>query len=130
MGVYLVIIRPYQSILSSILSLTNEILLLSMIIVCYRFVDPIISPDQSKLIGLGLVGIIVMTIVINWIGIVTYGVSIYIKKRVKKAKLKKSKETVSKMRRINTSMSKNNHTFEQLNTVRDTKVSADGSLTK
>jgi hypothetical protein len=73
MLLYLAIIRPYDSYLSNILGVTNEILLSIMLIGTSQFLDPIMSPDQSKMIGNAFVGIIVGTIVVNWGGIISYG---------------------------------------------------------
>ena len=90
---YLLLIRPYVSPLSSILSVMNEILLLFMIIICFRFVDPVIAPEQSKAIGNILVYILIITIVVNWTGIIIYGVIKYTQKR--KLKARKAKKMAS-----------------------------------
>jgi hypothetical protein len=80
MAVYVLLIRPYSSILSTILSVVNELLLVLMILGCVRFMDPIISPDESRLIGTLFVGIIIGTIAVNWVGIVIYGITIGVHK--------------------------------------------------
>ena len=79
MMIYLIIIRPYKSNLSIILSLINEVLLLGMIVVCVRFTNPTITPDLSSKIGRILIIILISTIAINWIGIVIYGKILTIK---------------------------------------------------
>ena len=84
MLLYLLLFRPYQSYLSTILSVINEALLLSMIIICARFTNPNISPNSSKFIGRVLMGILIFTVVINWIGIIIYGITIWCQNRAKK----------------------------------------------
>ena len=86
MSAYLVVVRPYKSVLSSVLSLLNEFMLLSMIVTTFRFLDPIIAPSQSKMIGNALVGMVIMTIVMNWVGIIVQGTISFIQKRAKKFK--------------------------------------------
>jgi hypothetical protein len=73
MLLYLAIIRPYDSYLSNILGVINEILLSLLLLGSSQFLDPIMTPDQSKMIGNAFVGIIVGTIVVNWGGIISYG---------------------------------------------------------
>jgi hypothetical protein len=73
MLLYLSIVRPYDTYLSNILGVTNEILLCFMLIGTSQFLDPIMTPDQSKMIGNAFIGIIVGTIVVNWGGIISYG---------------------------------------------------------
>lgn len=92
MMVYLALVRPYKSTLSVILSLTNEILLLVLVGTCFRFIDPVITPRQSKMIGTIQVALVITTIVVNWGGIVTTAAVSYIKKTVKKKKVSKVKE--------------------------------------
>lgn len=53
---YLILVRPYNTLLSSILSITNELFLAVMIFSWSRFVNPKISPGQSKQIGMMFVG--------------------------------------------------------------------------
>ena len=91
---YLLLIRPYVSPLSSILSVTNEILLLFMIITCFRFVEPAIEPKQNKMIGSALVYMLILTIVINWAGIMIYGVIKFTHKRQLKAKKDKKAKII------------------------------------
>ena len=86
MMIYLIIIRPYKSNLSIILSLVNEVLLLGMSIICVRFTNLTITPDLSSKIGTILIIILISTIAINWIGIVIYGTMIFIRNRIKKRK--------------------------------------------
>ena len=80
MLVYLIIIRPYNSLLSTLLSIVNEILVIWMITPTYRFLEEEITPNLSKMIGSIFVGIVVGTIVVNWFSIIVYGTTIYIKK--------------------------------------------------
>lgn len=51
MLLYIVIVRPYDTFLSNFLGIVNEILLTVMLIGTGRFLDPIITPTQSSLIG-------------------------------------------------------------------------------
>ena len=92
MMIYLIIVRPYKSNLSIILSLVNEVLLLGMSIICVRFTNLTITPDLSSKIGTILIIILISTIAINWIGIVIYGTMIFIKNRIKKRKRKNIKK--------------------------------------
>ena len=98
MMVYLIIIRPYKSNLSIILSLINEALLLGMIAIWVRFTNPSITPDLSSKIGRILTIILISTIAINWIGIVVYGTMIFIRNRIKKRKGKKTKKYTESMK--------------------------------
>ena len=59
MMIYLALIRPYKSYLSILLSLVNEVLLLSMIVICVRFTNPTITPDLSSQIGEVLIIILI-----------------------------------------------------------------------
>ena len=86
MMIYLIIVRPYKSNLSIILSLVNEVLLLGMSIICVRFTNPTITPDLSSKIGTILIITLISTIAINWTGIVIYGTMIFIRNRIKKRK--------------------------------------------
>lgn len=86
MAVYLVLVRPYKSSLSQILSLINEFLLTSMIAIWGRFINPVITPSTSSIIGNTLGAILIFTIFINWTGIIIYGVSMWIKARIEKKK--------------------------------------------
>lgn len=79
MLLYLIIVKPYDSYLSIGLSIINEILLVWMITPTFRFLNPVITPALSKMMGNMFVGIIVATIVINWVSIIVYGVSMVIK---------------------------------------------------
>jgi hypothetical protein len=76
MAIYIIVIRPYDSILSSILSIINEFLLVVMIVGTTRFIDPVITPNESNMIGRAFIWIIIVTIAINWVGIMIYGISI------------------------------------------------------
>lgn len=73
MFIYLVIVRPYDAYLSTILSIINEILLFIMILGSSKFLNPEMAPAQSKMIGTAFIGIIVATIAVNWLGIISYG---------------------------------------------------------
>ncbi|CAI2371721.1 unnamed protein product [Moneuplotes crassus] len=88
MALYIIIVRPYDSILSNFLSVINEFLVTSMIGGCYRFVEPAITPSLSSLIGNIFIGIVISTIVINWVSIICYGIGILIKNKIRKGKLK------------------------------------------
>lgn len=91
MVTYLILIRPYKSPLSKVLSITNELLLAGMVMGSFRFVNPVITPDQSKQIGLVLIIVLILTIIINWTGIIIYGVVQFIKKRMRANRLKRFK---------------------------------------
>ena len=80
MMIYVTVVRPYDSILSTFLAIVNECLLVAMILTTFRFLDPVMSPNLSKSLGTMFIGIIVGTIAINWIGIVVYGLSAGINK--------------------------------------------------
>ena len=88
------LIKPYKSALSSILSILNELMLLFMIGICWRFTNPIIQPDQSKILGNFLTLTIVFTIIINWCGIITFGVISMVKSRLVKNKQKKLRDLI------------------------------------
>ena len=80
MLVYLLIVKPYDSLLSTILSIVNEVMIILMISSTFRFLDSVISPIMSSIIGNIFVGIIIGTIAINWIAIIGYGTGIYLQK--------------------------------------------------
>ena len=103
MLLYLLLFRPYQSYLSIILSVINEVLLLSMIIICSRFTNPNITPNSSKVIGRVLMAILIITIVINWTGIIIYGTITLIKNQIKKKK-KVSEKKLEKSLKHDTSV--------------------------
>ena len=60
-----------------------------MIGMTFRFINPTISPSTNKMIGDVFVIILISTIVINWTGIIIYGMTIFIKNKIKKRKMKK-----------------------------------------
>ena len=66
--------------LSNCLNVANEILLLSMLLPTFRFLNIRISPRESKVVGNLFVGIVMTTIAINWIAIISYGLEIFIQK--------------------------------------------------
>jgi len=80
MFVYLLVVRPYDSLLSTILSIVNEVMIISMLSFIFRFLNPVITPRMSRIIGNIFIGIIVGTIAINWIGIIGYGAGSYLQK--------------------------------------------------
>ena len=81
MLVYLAVIRPYESKLSTILSITNEILLLLLLCTATKSLNPNTSHKLSKVFGNVLISIILFTIFINWVGIIIAGVCGFIAKR-------------------------------------------------
>ena len=97
MFLYLVIIRPYVSVLSIFLSILNEVLLFVLILPSARFSNPAISPDLSSQLGTMMVGIIAFTIFINWVSIVVYGILKFIIKKVKTKRLKKMRDIQNKI---------------------------------
>ena len=86
MIVYLALIRPYKFYLSILLSLVNEVLLLKMIAVCFRFTNPTITRNLSSQIGKILIIVLISTIVFNWICIVIYQTMAFLKSRIKNNK--------------------------------------------
>ena len=80
MFAYLLIVRPYDSMLSTILSIVNEVMIISMLSFIFRFLNPVITPSMSSIIGNIFIGIIVGTIAINWISIIGYGAGSYLQK--------------------------------------------------
>ena len=83
MFLYILIIKPYASFLSMFLSVANELLLFPMIVISGRFVNPTISPDDSQIIGLTMMSILIFTIFLNWFCIIIKGVHGCIIKRAK-----------------------------------------------
>ena len=83
MFLYILIIKPYASFLSMFLSVANELLLFPMIVISGRFVNPTISPGDSKIIGLAMMSILIFTIFLNWLCIIIKGVHGCIIKRAK-----------------------------------------------
>jgi len=98
MEAYLLIIKPYGSILSRFLSTTNEFLLLASVAIPGRFLEPIITPSSSKVFGNLLISIIISTIAINWVSIIIYGTTMYIRKKAIKAQKNMSDSKNSKPR--------------------------------
>jgi len=80
---YVAIVRPYASGLSTLLSIMNEFFLLSTVAIPGRFLEPIITPNASKAFGNVLIGLIIATIAVNWIIIMVFAISKFIKKRMK-----------------------------------------------
>lgn len=89
MTAYVVIVRPYESMLSTVLSIVNELLLILMILPTSRFLDPVISPSQSSMMGSAFVGIVIATIVINWVAIIGYGGGQIFYKKIRSRKYKR-----------------------------------------
>jgi hypothetical protein len=81
---YLLLVRPYKSVLSSVLSVFNEFMLFLTVGLPGRFLEPVISPSESRTFGTILIGIIISTIAVNWIGIMIYGIVVFIKRKLKK----------------------------------------------
>lgn len=100
MMVYVVVVRPYNTFLSTILSILNEMLLVGMILITFRFLNPTISPALSKTIGTLLITIILVTIILNWVGIMLYGISQYIHKKMRAQRLKKLKAAQKEIENI------------------------------
>ena len=92
MLLYLIIIRPYQSSLSKILSLVNDLLLLLCLLITIRFLDPIITPKSRVVFGQILITIILATIGINWVGIIISGIIRSIQKFKKKKQSTKNQK--------------------------------------
>ena len=90
MASYIIIVKPYASSLSSVLSVTNEFLLLATVAIPGRFLEPVISPQNSRVYGSALVALVIGTIAINWIGIMIFGIISFIGKKLKDNKTKKS----------------------------------------
>ena len=55
----------------------------------FKFINPTISPSTNKMIGDVFVIILISTIVLNWTGIIIYGITMFFKNKIKKRKLKK-----------------------------------------
>ena len=100
MLLYIIIVRPYDSILSTILSIINEILLVAMIMGTSRFLDPVITPSLSNTIGTAFIGIIVGVIIINWVGIVVYGITMGFKKVYETKRLKRLRKAQAEIKDI------------------------------
>jgi len=80
MLVYLLVVKPYDSLLSTALSVVNEMMIISIISSTFRFLNPVMTPSRSSIIGNMFVGVIVGTIVINWLAIIGYGAGSYVQK--------------------------------------------------
>ena len=91
MAIYVILIRPYSSILSTCLVIINELLLIMLFVGTFRFIEPEISPDLSKTFGMIFVGIIAATIAINWVAIIIYGIVIGLSKKINKSRYIKAK---------------------------------------
>jgi len=74
MATYLLIVIPYKTVLSSFLSVVNEFLLMCTVAIPGRFLEPIVTPSDSKAFGNTLIGIVIATIAINWVSIIVVGV--------------------------------------------------------
>ena len=94
MLIYLISIRPYDSFLSTMLSIVNDSLLVIMIAGCLRFLEEVITPSFSNLLGNTFVFIVIGTIVINWVSIIIYGITKAFKKKIRKKKIKMLKEKI------------------------------------
>ena len=100
MFMYLLIVRPYISVLSKFLCLINEVLLFVLILPSARFINPVINPDMSSQIGLLMVGIIAFTIFINWVAIIIYGLFKVFAKKMKTKRLKKFRKIQEKIDKV------------------------------
>mmetsp|Transcript_14089 Transcript_14089/g.14085 ORF Transcript_14089/g.14085 Transcript_14089/m.14085 type:complete len:113 (-) Transcript_14089:18-356(-) len=105
MAVFLIIIRPYDSLLSIYLSILNEFLLVMMISGCFRFLNPTITPSLNTTLGTAFVGIVIGTIIINWVSIIFYGIGIMIQKYFKHKKT----QQIRKFKNIIMEESKNSY---------------------
>ena len=94
MTLYLVLIMPYKSVLSKLLSIVNEVFLGVMIGLSFRFINPVVEPSVSKSIGNILVIMLISTIAFNWASIITYGIISFVKSKIKKKRLKQSKVNI------------------------------------
>jgi hypothetical protein len=88
---YLLIIKPYKSVLSSVLSVFNEFMLFLTVAIPGRFLEPFITPIESRIFGNLLISIIIATIAVNWIAIILYGVITFIHKKLTHKELKTPK---------------------------------------
>ena len=104
MLVYIVIVKPYASFLSMFLSIVNELLLIPMMLIPVRFLNPVISPEFSSTLGTLMMSIIIITIFINWCCIIVLGIYKFIQKKLAAKNLKTLKELhcydISKNRNI------------------------------
>lgn len=101
MASYIIIVKPYASGLSSVLSVINEFLLLATVAIPGRFLEPVISPQNSRVYGSALVALIIGTIVINWIGIMIFASISFIGKKARSNKLKKLRKEHMKIKKSN-----------------------------
>ena len=94
MTLYLVLIMPYKSLLSKLLSIVNEVFLGVMIGLSFRFINPVVEPSVSTNIGNILVIMLISTIAFNWAAIITYGIISVVKNKINKKRLKQSKVNI------------------------------------
>lgn len=123
---YLIIVKPYSSSLSKILSLVNEVLLLICLLITVRFLDPVISPTVSLIYGQLLITIILMTIAINWIGIIISGIISLIQSKVNKKKMKEMKIENNEISLYSLGDTENN--FSKMNRANKYKSLSDKSM--
>ena len=97
---YLIIIRPYESLLSRILCLYNELMLLVVVWLPMRFIKLQITQKESSQFGTAMIAIIISTISVNWIWIIVFGIIKFIIKKRKSKKLKIKKDKVHKIDRV------------------------------
>mmetsp|Transcript_15815 Transcript_15815/g.13829 ORF Transcript_15815/g.13829 Transcript_15815/m.13829 type:complete len:130 (+) Transcript_15815:198-587(+) len=124
MLVYIISVRPYDSFLSTGLSMINDFLLVTMLIGCSKFLNPVMTPALSRILGNIFVGIVIGTIIVNWASIAVYGVGMVLKKKLKKRKITKLREkynvapcqTVQKMKNSNNQISIIEETSEEVKT--------------
>ena len=96
MLLYLVIFKPYESILSRILSVINEVLLFTLLMFTIKFINPKVKPKESNIYGNFMIAFVLITVVINWTFIAIFGTLNTYKKYADKKLLKKIDEEKQK----------------------------------
>ncbi|CAI2365637.1 unnamed protein product [Moneuplotes crassus] len=87
MACYLIIVKPYESSLSTFLSISNEFLLILMIFGSFRFVNPVMTPTESRIIGKVFIGVLISTIFLNWASIIFQGIKTFLQNKRRKKKI-------------------------------------------
>ena len=96
MLLYLVIFKPYESTLSRILSVINEVLLFTLLMFTIKFINPKVKPKESNIYGNFMIAFVLITVVINWTFIAIFGALNTYKKYTIKKLLKKIPEEQKK----------------------------------
>ena len=87
---YVIIFRPYETILSKINSTQNELYFVASVIVISTLLFVTLGRKELVIFGYVLIGIVIMCVIVNWVAIISFGVYMFKYKKKKFAYNKKN----------------------------------------